>query len=198
MAKMTFSTILTKISYIFKRDSYILNHRYVIAGQESDKENIGTYSCLLNEEAVSIIKDIYPDNDIIYISNIKSAKTEPEKYIITNLNKLEISDIQNTNNSILKLIDSVKEWKNFNFTNSEIESVFSNGEVLDLFTDDKNIPTISISKSIFPTVTEKNCDSLVYYVFPFNNEEDELCKMITSIDTEVFRLHSIFYFIHLE
>ena len=49
--KITLNDILTKISYVFKKDCYIINRKYVIGGEESEYENASNMLCLLTPES---------------------------------------------------------------------------------------------------------------------------------------------------
>lgn len=198
MSKIDFGTILTKIAYVFKKDVYIIDYRYCMGGEESESENVGNYLCELNENTSVILKEIFPNSEIIYFSDIKKAKKDLNAYSSTEIGDDIKEKINNRKKTLLKELDNVKKWKDFPFTEELLHKIFKNGETVELFTDDDSIPSITISKTLFPLVTEKKYDSLVYSISWNEDDTDELCKFITSFDTEILRLYGLFYFISLD
>lgn len=197
MAKLTIKDILIKIMNVYKHDIYILNYKYCLAGTESESSNIGQTLCVLNDEASTVFKEAYPEKSLIFIDDIKNAKLKLEEHTRTEFNEDEIKTISDRFNFIDKLVKKIDEWKSFDFDEQKILALFKNGETVELFSQEKNIPTVTISKSLFPLVTEKKLERLYYNIIPAKNS-DELTTFVTSFDFELFQLYSIFLYMNLD
>jgi hypothetical protein len=64
---------------------------------------------------------------------------------------------------------------------------------MNLFQDNKKIPEITISKSLFPLVTEKNVSDLYYNI----TTDKEYNELIVSLDFPLFQLYMVYKYIDI-
>lgn len=193
MAKITFKDLLTKLSNLYS-DMYLINNTYVLAGNESSTNNRGEYFCILNPDMTKLCNDVFDKSKIYYISNIKKAKVSLDEYSeevkLNNTIDLLKSTLKENQKSIL----SISNWEKLSLSEEEINKIFEERETIELFKDNDSIPNITISKSIFPLITEKNISD-VYYVIKQNNEINEL---ILSLDFPLFQLYMFYTYIKID
>lgn len=197
MAKFTFNDLMTKISNIFKSDLYIINNKYCIGGADSEDKNITQILCLLNQESSNLVKEQFPDTDIIYIKDVKKIKENFDENIELKIFESEKNDLLNKRDKIMKLVLNIDSWKSFEFTESDITDIFTDGKTFEMFTEDSNIPNLTISKTLFPMVKEKTVNQLFYQIFIPDNEY-ELIQLVTSFDTEWFQIYNLIQYIKTE
>lgn len=196
MAKLTFDNVLTKLSNMFKKDVYIIQNRYCLGGDESEAENISRYFCILSQESMDLVKEVFPDDDIIYFSNIKNAKKDLNKYvtnIIPDNKKKELIDLRD---KLEKDILSIDKWKSFDFTDEEAHSLFDDAKTMELFVDDKNIPSVTISKTLFPLIKFKDVRTL-YYSVSIPECDDDLITFYIGYDAQWFQTYNIVQYVDL-
>jgi len=197
MAKITFNELMTKISNVFKTDVYILNNTYCIGGSESEEKNITQIVCLLTPESSELIKQTFPDTEVVYIKDVKKIKDDLEEFSSLKIFESERKDLIKRRDKILDLALKVNAWMSFNFTDEDIENIFSEGMTYELFTDNDKIPSVTISKSLFPMVKEKAANALYYQIYIPDNDDD-LIHLITSFDTEWFQIYNLIQYIKTE
>ena len=69
---------------------------------------------------------------------------------------------------------------------------------IELFKNESDIPTVTISKSFLPLTTEKNIDNLFYSVQVIENndiDEGDIGKLFLSIDIPQFQLNMIYTYL---
>jgi hypothetical protein len=172
---------------------YIINNQYVIGGSESEENNSGYYLCRLSPCVIEVCKDLFDSNKIYYISNIKNAKDKLNDYLSEVKNKSEIEDINKRIQDMLDCINKTETWKSFNFSENDITNLFENNISMNLFQDNKKIPEITISKSLFPLVTEKNVSDLYYNI----TTDKEYNELIVSLDFPLFQLYMVYKYIDI-
>ena len=197
MAKFTIETLLTKLSNVFKADLYIIQNQFCIGGTESEENNIGTSIVVLDPDRIELCKETFGNHDIVYINDIKKAKEDLQSHIKTKMNKQDEESVLSTKNFLMKLVMKTEIWKSFEFTEEDIVSIFKNGDGKKLFEDEPDIPTVTISKSLFPMVTEKKASTLVYQIYVPKNK-NELVNLITYFNTEWFQIYTLFQYINIE
>lgn len=188
MAKKTFRDLLVKLNNVFSSDIYIVNCIYVVAGKESDEDNKGYYLCKLTLELNDICKEELDPSKIYYISDIRSAKDDLASYLKEITDEEEISNINERIKFIENYVNKTEAWSNFPFTEIDIKNIFSDGLCEDFFEDDENTPTITLSKSLFPLVTEKNVSSLYYNFFVKENYAD----LLVVFNYNFFNLYMVY------
>lgn len=191
--------LLIKISTIFPKDAYIINNMYCIEGPLSKSETAGYYICQLSPEVMNFLKEKFKRSEIIYLKNIKNAKTdfnEPNVQIVKNED-----DIQSIKKKIKELrsvtTDPKNKWASFKFTENDLTDLFDECKFITLFENDSVIPPIEISKTLLPLITRKNIDCLTYAV-QLGNNDDELTKLIMDFDHELFHLFMIYEYLKTE
>lgn len=193
MATMKLNDIFTKLAYVYKNDLLIINKKYVLAGDKSYTSCVGDMLCILTDEAEEILKTDLPDANIILINDIKSAKTNLEKEMVLNPIQWIDSSILNTLKTRDKKQKNVKSWKKIELNDEEFDDFFNKGFSIDLFTESDNIPTVTISKNLFPLLSDKNYDN-----FSFNVKvNDELCEFISKLETPHFTIFNILYYLDI-
>lgn len=193
MAKADYSTLMTKIANIFKSDMYIINSTYCIGGKDSEEKNNSYALCLLNKEYSDIIKELFPDEEIIYIKDVKKSK-EDLSLVSTDIKEKE--KILKRYKDLLEIVNSITAWENLKLPENAIKTVFKDGLTYELFKDE-DIPSVLIAKSLFPMVSEKNIDTLAYNVIIPNNEFD-LVKLVTSLNTEWFQIFNLIQYLQIK
>jgi hypothetical protein len=186
MAKIDIKTFFTKIVNVFPKDMYLVHNWCAIAGDESDGENRGFYICILDSEIRTLLNKTFPNHPTLYIKNIRETKTDMSK-IQEILDEKILKNIDSIVESHMSKLNSVTYWDTFHFTEEEKTALFSDGDSLELFKNDKYKSPIIISKSLFPLITEKTIDNVRY---SYNNDEDEngLNQIIMVYDFDFFQL----------
>ena len=197
MATFTFNDLMTKISNVFKSDMYIIGNKYCIGGAESEEKNITQIVCVLTPECTKLVQDIFNESEVVYIEDVKKVKDDLEKFSSLKIFGSEKDDLIKRRDKVLDLVMKVDTWKSFNFTNEIIEDIFTNGMTYELFTDEEEIPSVTISKSLFPMVKEKGANELYYQIYIPDNEYD-LIELITSFDTEWFQIFNLIQYIQTD
>lgn len=199
MISKNFKDLLNKACSIFKDDMYIVNNRYLLAGDMSEKDSDGYYFCRLSQDSIKVCNDQLGEKEqIIYVENVRKAKdtfgelsriveNEDEK-------KLVLKKYKNLN----KQLSTVQGWEKVKLTEEEINDLYDRCVNIELFKNESNIPTVTISKSFLPLTTEKNIDNLFYSVQVIENndiDEGDIGKLFLSIDIPQFQLNMIYTYL---
>ena len=189
---MKLTELFTKISYVFKTDIYVLQHKYTVGGSDSNLKNTGTMFCILNEEISELMKREVSEKDFFYIKNIKDAKKNLEDNIVINILPTTKTNMLESLEDINKMISTCKKWDNFKLTEEEHKDFFDKAITIHVCKDETVTP-ISIAKVLFPMLTEKNFENLVYNLKTDGEYTDNL---ITKFEIEYFTLYNILYFLN--
>ena len=199
MISKNFKDLLNKACSIFKDDMYIVNNRYLLAGDMSEKDSDGYYFCRLSQDSIKVCNEQLGEKEqIIYVENVRKAKDtfgelsrivekEDEK-------KLVLKKYKNLN----KQLSTVQGWEKVKLTEEEINDLYDRCVNIELFKNESNIPTVTISKSFLPLTTEKNIDNLFYSVQVIENndiDEGDIGKLFLSIDIPQFQLNMIYMYL---
>ena len=199
MISKNFKDLLNKACSIFKDDMYIVNNRYLLAGDMSEKDSDGYYFCRLSQDSIKVCNEQLGEKEqIIYVENVRKAKdtfgelsriveNEDEK-------KLVLKKYKNLN----KQLSTVQGWEKVKLTEEEINDLYDRCVNIELFKNESNIPTVTISKSFLPLTTEKNIDNLFYSVQVIENndiDEGDIGKLFLSIDIPQFQLNMIYTYL---
>ena len=191
---ITFRDILVKVTKVLPSDLYLINNEFIISGNKSNESTIGVYLYRLLPDAINACKEHFDGNKIYYIKDGKAAKDSlNENYTEVNSDD-EISHIRSKKEEIIKLVNKTKIWNTFNFTENEISSLFNTNSTLELFSDNDDIPTVTVSKTLFPYVTEKNVSKLFYNVI----NSTEYTNLLLSLDYEFFQIYMLYRYIDLD
>ena len=200
MAKeITVPDILLKLSYIFTKDMYLINNRYCIGGAETEDDLVSKCICILPPDIGNLFIDYFGANQVIYFENIKKAKssygTEDEyKYVKIRLEERIKKQLTDNKDNLMKIINSIKGWDQFNLNEDQINSIMNDGNTLVLFKDDPEIPDVIISKSIFPLVKSKDFNNIFYSVFKARNLKN-MYTLILNYDYSIFQFYNIIYYL---
>ena len=194
-------TILQKLSTIFKKDIYIVGSIYAIGGPITEKESSGVTYAILTPECVNAITQQFGKFQIIYFTDVKKAKSslgqsEELLYVKTNFDKSEAKSILDTVSNISKIIGNISVWDKFNWTDNEVVALIDSGDMMTLFTDNKKIPELYVSKVVFPGLAKNNLDKLSYSVYQ-SKKIDQIYELVTSLDTEYFQIYTIIRYINV-
>lgn len=193
--KIDMKTILTKISGVFKRDAYIINGIYCIGGTDSEESILSHIVLKLSRDVTELISKEFPDTEYLYIKSIKDAKENLDSNMLTKIFDNEKNELNIRVHNVIDLAMKTNTWDTFNLSDEEIEFVFTDCGILELFGTDE-IPPISIAKRMFPLLTEKKLDTLRYHIY-VPECKDELLSMITYMPTDYFDIYNLIQFICL-
>ena len=171
--EITVTDVLLKLSYIFK-DMYLINSTYCIAGSETDSDAVGKFICILSPEITDIFVDYFGNISVMYFENIKKAKAifgtgDEYKYIKTQMEESKKKQFYDKKDTLMKVVDSIKDWDTFKLTEEQIADIMDNGQTITLFEDEANIPNVLVSKSIFPLLKSKDFNNIYYGVTKARN-----------------------------
>lgn len=192
--EVTFRDILVKITKVLSSDLYLINNQFIMGGHKSDENNIGYYLYRLSPAAMTASAEHFKTNKVYYISDGKAAKDSLENNFIDVTNELELKQINDKKDEILRLVKKTDIWKSFNFSEDDITTLFSDNSTLELFKDDKDIPSVTVSKTLFPYITEKNVSKLYYNVI----KKSEYTNLLLSLDYDMFQLYMLYKYIALD
>lgn len=188
---MKLTDVFTKLSYVFKNDLFIIDKKYVIGGSDSNLKNVGTMMCELSEDSIEVIKEELPDSNMIYIKHIKDAKKNLDDNIVINILPTTKNNMLETLKDINKMITKCKKWDNFKLTEDEYNDFFNKAIAIHVCKEETTTP-ITIAKVLFPMLTEKNFENLVYNL---KTDAEFTDNLITKFEIEYFTLYNILYFL---
>ena len=199
MISKNFKDLLNKACSIFKDDMYIVNNRYLLAGDMSEKDSDGYYFCRLSQDSIKVCNEQLGEKEqIIYVENVRKAKDsfgELSRIVEKEDEKdLVLKKYKNLN----KQLSTVQGWEKVKLTEEEINDLYDRCVNIELFKNESNIPTVTISKSFLPLTTEKNIDNLFYSVQVIENndiDEGDIGKLFLSIDIPQFQLNMIYTYL---
>ena len=199
MISKNFKDLLNKACSIFKDDMYIVNNRYLLAGDMSEKDSDGYYFCRLSQDSIKVCNEQLGEKEqIIYVENVRKAKDtfgELSRIVEKEDEKdLVLKKYKNLN----KQLSTVQGWEKAKLTEEEINDLYDRCVNIELFKNESDIPTVTISKSFLPLTTEKNIDNLFYSVQVIENndiDEGDIGKLFLSIDIPQFQLNMIYTYL---
>lgn len=182
--------LLTKLPKVFKRDAYIINHTYIVGGDESEKINPGFSMCILTKKYIDALDEMYPDSKNIFISDIRKSKKEPLEYIHTTFDNNEFEIAKKNMASIEKTINKFNDWKSLKIYDSDGSSFFDDAYI-------KHIPgetdTVVVSKEMFPLVSKTLSPTVSYNIKEM--KDDDLCILGIIIDLPYFQIQSTYKYV---
>lgn len=199
MISKNFKDLLNKACSIFKDDMYIVNNRYLLAGDMSEKDSDGYYFCRLSQDSIKVCNEQLGEKEqIIYVENVRKSKDtfgELSRIVEKEDEKdLVLKKYKNLN----KQLSTVQGWEKVKLTEEEINDLYDRCVNIELFKNESDIPTVTISKSFLPLTTEKNIDNLFYSVQVIENndiDEGDIGKLFLSIDIPQFQLNMIYTYL---
>lgn len=194
--KVVLKDILSKLSNIFKNDIYIYKKRYVIGGDISESRNVTRFMCVINIDLVDLFTCIPDDVDLVYLDDIKKQKDTFESSITSDIVESKRLEVINFIRGTEEKANRIESWDSFNFTDEDKAILYDENVTLELFKDDKNIPSVTVSKTLFPLVTEKTIDNLYYHV-TLPKKDKDLVELLTSFDYDYFQIYNIIVYLDL-
>lgn len=193
---MLLKDLFVKLTYPFRNDSFILDRKYVVGGPESELNNVGSCMCVLKQDAVDTLTRELPDiGEIVMVEDIAAVKTNKNKGIKYDVPEAEKYIASEKIESINEILGKVGSWDTLNLSEKEFDDFFNKGLSLDMFADDKRIPTVKISKAVFPMLSEKTVDN--FYFKYLYLEDADLNAFVTRLEHEYFTLYNILQYITL-
>ena len=180
---------MTKLVSIFPNDIYIIHNRYVLAGDKSEENTVGYYFCIFDNDVFMEWKKVYPDNPVLYIKSLRESKISREVETITDKNTIESLE-KKVEMCVNETINVDRQWARFEFSEDDIQKIFTNNESFNLFTDSKEV---IISKTIFPLITAKTINN-VYYTFG-DIDSRGLNTLYIQYDHEYFQLNMKYFYL---
>lgn len=193
---LDFNGLLTKLSNIFPVDAYIIGFHYVIEGEKSKEKNCSTNTVLLDSNSTELCKEVFENNSIVYIENIKKAKENLSEYIKFIPESSEYID-KTIQDYLEKNINATK-WQPFDrLTDDDIEMVLSNKEVLYEIEEGESI---ILSKSILPLITKTNIRDIFFRYEKFHmseneNQKDEILLFVIGCYYDYFQFYLNFTYL---
>lgn len=191
--KTNFRNLLVKLSSIYSTDFYIIHNQYIMAGDKSEENNSGYYICELSLDMISICKELFEPDRIYYIKHIKNAKDNLNDNIVL-IDKNKEKDIMNKFNKYHSLLSSITSWSSLSLSDDEIKKIFTENLSIELFENNKDIPTVTISKSLIPMITDKKINDLYYTT----KKDNEIYYLFLSYNSDYFRLDMIYNYIPID
>lgn len=181
--------LLTKMPKIFKRDAYVINHRYLVGGDESEKLNAGVYTCLLTEDYSNSIKEVFDDN-ILYISDVRKSKSDKCTYISSTYDEALLKKAQENIKLVENEVNSFNSWKELKIYDTDGSCIFDDDYIINIPGESKDIV---ISKEMFP-LTSKTLSPIISY----NTKEDKESGILTLVilmDLPYFQIHAVYKYV---
>lgn len=195
MAKASFRDVLVKASKLFTSDAYLINNQYLMAGPESEENNPGYYLLKLSPSIIEICNELFDNNKIYYISSVKNAKDKlSENYNEENM-KNQISLIKEKVSRIESLINKTDVWNKINLSEEKINKLYNENISIEFFDENEEIPSMTVSKCLFPLVTEKSINDGYYNIF--FNENKNYISLLFSFDYPLFQIYTLYQYISL-
>jgi len=189
----TFRDLLVKIKSIFKTDIYLIHNQYIIGGEKSSADNIGYNVCMLSPDIIDVCNKIFDSSKIYYIKNVTNAKDDLDNNYIEVTSVAESELVKYSLEEILNIKNKCDTWDTFNFTNEQLNDLFENNVTISLFSNNENIPEVTISKSLFPLVTKKTASDLYYHVI----KDQSYINLLIVFDFPMFQLVMLYRYIDI-
>lgn len=199
MISKNFKDLLNKACAIFKDDMYIVNNRYLLAGKLSENGSDGYYLCRLSQDSIKVCNEQLGEKEqIIYVENVRKSKDTFGELSRVVEKEEEKESVLKKYKSLNKQLGTVQGWEKVKLTEEEIDDLYNKCVNIELFKNEPDIPTVTISKSFLPLTTEKNIDNLFYSVQVIENDdidEGDIGKLFLSIDIPQFQLNMIYTYL---
>ena len=191
--EVTFRDLLVKIKNIFSTDIYLINNQYIIAGEKSSEDNLGYSLCVLSPDMIDICNNSFDPYKIYYIKNITNAKDDLENNISEVSSLAERESVNYSLEEVINIKNKIETWDSFNFTEKQLDELFEDNMTINLFKD-TDIPSVTISKSLFPLVTKKNVSDLYYSVI----QDLQYINLMISFDFPLFQLYILYRYLDID
>ena len=203
--------LFVKLTKVFKKDMYIYQGKFCIAGPETDEEAIGVIVCTLEPKYEAVVKSEIIDNQdskspliLLNLSEAKEAidagKEVPIREVIF---KDTIEECVTKINEVTEMFTVAgMVWKSLSDDPDLIQAIFKEKLIfkMPIDTDDNEFDGdkeyISIASQMLPLVTEENINGAFAHWEMVEKEED-LCKFLINFSFTHFRLQAVYYVVIL-
>lgn len=196
--ELTLRDILMKMER-FTKDCFILHGKCFIEGEDALRLSPANVYGYLTEDAAKIVREAYPDADLLEVINVRNAKDDPEHNIKVVPNRSTKTAEK------MRFVDRFNdylgvEWKTFDFTDDQLDELFNESKQIEY----EILPgkKIQITKGLFPTITIKKANTeLSYYAEMKTNDEHDypgdLIHVIARIETDVSTVYLEYHWLDL-
>ena len=196
--ELTLRDVLMKMER-FTKDCFILHGRCFIEGEDALRISPANVYGYLTEDAAKIVREAYPDADLLEVINVRNAKDDPEHNIKVVPNRATKTAEK------MRFVDRFNdyldvEWKTFDFTDDQLDDLFNESKQIEY----EILPgkKIQITKGLFPTITIKKANTeLSYYAEMKTNDEHDypgdLIHVIARIETDVSTVYLEYHWLDL-
>lgn len=196
--ELTLRDVLMKMER-FTKDCFILHGRCFIEGEDALRISPANVYGYLTEDAAKIVREAYPDADLLEVINVRNAKDDPEHNIKVVPNRsAKTAEKMRFEDRFNDYLDA--EWKTFDFTDEQLDELFNESKQIEY----EILPgkKIQITKGLFPTITIKKANTeLSYYVEMMTNDEHnypgDLIHVIARIETDVSTVYLEYHWLDL-
>lgn len=183
--------VITKIKAGFRKDIYLIDNRYCIAGETTSEDLITSVVLVFNPEVSELLNSLFPETKYVHIVDVANAKNSLLDHVVklTTYNKTYCDGVLN---NVLHKYDSINTWKNFIFTDSEIDD-FKEGKDIDLEEKDTLLTNLSFGKNVLPFITPAKLNDVTYNI---QKAESELIELCTSYVLDYFQVYNMISFLN--
>lgn len=154
MAKsLTLVDILTNAFKVFKKDLYIVNNSYIIAGPVTscfDTGLEGNYLITLEPEVKEFLNDELHDTSVYYLKKVKKEELVSSLEEVLSMKKAQ--EVRDKVQHIYSICTQVTEFKQPYISNEAIHSLYENGSI-ETLVDENGKQMVMIAKDLFPLIT---------------------------------------------
>ena len=196
--KKTLLGFLSKLKTVYKGGVYLINRRFVIPDDESERELSGRYTIYLSDKVYSMIEKVELPT-MCYIPTVKDLTNMITSFKISTLNDVEEEDVTKL------FVSYMMEFDNFDklmCNRYELCDMFNNQDWIDELYDEKKTVEVDISglkfymtARLLPYTTAKSCANVLY---AYDINDSELGTLAFWIPNDLFDLRILLKFIKLE
>ena len=186
--------LLVKMSKVFPTDVYFVNNRYALPGPISFESNAGIYVCVFNPDMTEALRKLFPENPVLFSSSIKKTGLVDVMEVIEEPEIIKA--VQRNIDDILGQFDNATGWENFDLNEEQLTDLYDNYKTISLFKEEKDKPEIVIGKSLFPLITKKTMNDVIYTFKEFS-KKDSLHSLLLNYDGEYFSLKMMYLILHV-
>ena len=185
--------VITALLNYFPKDIYICKNTFIIGGELSENETVGSFFIKVSEDIQEIFNSHKLDSDsVYYINGIRNHKDD----FFESLEKIKDDKKKQYIMHRLSLMNetyiSAIEWNKFSFNDDELKTLFDDRRSIFMGKND-NPEYLIISKSMIPSITKTNYKNYMYtFVY---QEEYCLDSLVVTNTSELFESVMIYFVI---
>ena len=185
--------VITALLNYFPKDIYICKNTFIIGGELSENETVGSFFIKVSEDIQEIFNSHKLDSEsVYYINGIRNHKDD----FFESLEKIKDDKKKQYIMHRLSLMNetyiSAIEWNKFSFNDDELKTLFDDRRSIFMGKND-NPEYLIISKSMIPSITKTNYKDYMYtFVY---QEEYGLDSLVVTNTSELFESVMIYFVI---